>query len=96
MVADISAINKKVFSLQAQAIVVGFFASIAAMIFGWIPEGKFNISHGLLLCASSVTTAALASFVLGKSFTRSVEVFRFLTETDISVQIVTCWLSYCV
>ncbi|KAK2168291.1 hypothetical protein LSH36_18g03047 [Paralvinella palmiformis] len=50
---------------QAQAIVVGFFASIAAMIFGWIPEGKFNISHGLLLCASSVTTAALASFVLG-------------------------------
>ncbi len=53
--------------IQAQAIVVGFLASVAAMIFGWIPQGKFNLSHGLLLCASSVTTAAVASFVLGMS-----------------------------
>ena len=45
---------------------VGFLASIAAMILGWIPEGKFDINHGLLLCASSVLTAAIASFVLGK------------------------------
>ena len=53
-------------SLQAQAIVVGFLASVAAMVFGWIPEGKFNISHGFLLCASSVMTASLASLVLGR------------------------------
>ena len=33
---------------------------------GWIPQGKFNIHHGLLLCASSVLTAAVASFVLGR------------------------------
>ena len=52
--------------LQAQAIVVGFLASVAAMVFGWIPEGKFNISHGFLLCASSVMTASLASLVLGR------------------------------
>ena len=53
--------------IQAQAIVVGFLASIAAMVMGWIPEGKFNISHGFLLCTSSVLTASFASLVLGKS-----------------------------
>ncbi|CAB3379647.1 Hypothetical predicted protein [Cloeon dipterum] len=51
--------------IQCQAIVVGFLASMAAMIMGWIPEGKFDIDHGLLLCASSLVTASLASFVLG-------------------------------
>lgn len=45
---------------------VGFLASVVAMIMGWIPEGKFNLHHGLLLCASSVLTAAVASFVLGE------------------------------
>jgi solute carrier family 41 len=39
---------------------------MAAMIMGWIPEGKFDIDHGLLLCASSLVTASLASFVLGR------------------------------
>lgn len=51
--------------IQCQATVVGFLASVAAMIFGWIPEGTFNIHHALLLCASSLVTASLASFVLG-------------------------------
>ncbi|XP_064605028.1 solute carrier family 41 member 1-like [Liolophura sinensis] len=50
---------------QAQAIVVGFLASVAAMVMGWIPEGKFNIHHGFLLCASSMLTASLASLILG-------------------------------
>ena len=45
---------------------VGFLASLAAMIMGWVPEGKFDLAHGLLLCASSLVTASLASFVLGK------------------------------
>jgi len=32
---------------------------------GWIPDGEFNVQHALLLCASSMCTAAVASFVLG-------------------------------
>ncbi|ESO84259.1 hypothetical protein LOTGIDRAFT_184369 [Lottia gigantea] len=51
--------------VQAQAIVVGFMASVAAMVFGWIPEGKFDLHHGLLLCASSIFTASIASLILG-------------------------------
>ncbi|XP_013402641.2 solute carrier family 41 member 1-like [Lingula anatina] len=50
---------------QAQAIIVGFLAAIAAMVMGWIPEGKFSLSHALLLSASSALTASLASLVLG-------------------------------
>ena len=52
--------------LQVQAIVVGFLASVAAMIFGWIPKGVFDIHHGFILCASSVVTASLASLILGE------------------------------
>lgn len=51
--------------IQCQAAVVGFLASVAAVIMGWIPEGVFNLDHALLLCASSLVTASLASFVLG-------------------------------
>lgn len=51
--------------IQGQAIVVGFLASVVAMIMGWIPDGVFKFQHGLLLCASSMCTASLASFILG-------------------------------
>ncbi|KAG8190790.1 hypothetical protein JTE90_005826 [Oedothorax gibbosus] len=51
--------------IQCQAIVVGFLASLFAMIMGWIPEGKFNLEHALLLCAASLVTASLASLILG-------------------------------
>ncbi|XP_008170926.2 solute carrier family 41 member 1 [Chrysemys picta bellii] len=51
--------------IQVQATVVGFLASIAAVIFGWIPDGHFSINHAILLCASSVATAFIASLVLG-------------------------------
>lgn len=51
--------------IQCQAIVVGLLASIAAVVFGWVPKGKFSINHALLLCASSVGTAFMASFLLG-------------------------------
>ena len=44
---------------------VGFLASIAAVIFGWIPEGRFRLGHAVLLCASSVATAFIASLLLG-------------------------------
>ena len=45
---------------------VGFLASIAAVVFGWIPDGHFSIPHAFLLCASSVATAFIATLVLGK------------------------------
>ncbi|ELK37216.1 Solute carrier family 41 member 1 [Myotis davidii] len=51
--------------IQVQATVVGFLASIAAVVFGWIPDGHFSIPHAFLLCASSVATAFIASLVLG-------------------------------
>ncbi|KAM4794731.1 solute carrier family 41 member 1 [Rhinophrynus dorsalis] len=51
--------------IQVQATVVGFLASIAAVIFGWIPDGHFLTDHAVLLCASSVSTAFIASLVLG-------------------------------
>ncbi|XP_076123777.1 solute carrier family 41 member 1 [Alosa pseudoharengus] len=51
--------------IQVQATVVGFLASIAAVIFGWIPEGQFKMGHAVLLCASSVATAFIASLLLG-------------------------------
>lgn len=51
--------------IQCQAILVGFLAAMAAVAMGWIPDGQFDIHHALLLCASSVLTASLASFVLG-------------------------------
>ncbi|CAL1287765.1 unnamed protein product [Larinioides sclopetarius] len=51
--------------IQCQAIVVGFLASLFAMIMDWIPEGEFNVEHALLLCAASIVTASLASFILG-------------------------------
>ena len=52
---------------QVQATVVGFLASIAAVIFGWIPEGQFRLGHAVVLCASSVATAFIASLLLGGS-----------------------------
>ncbi|KAM4699994.1 solute carrier family 41 member 1 [Discoglossus pictus] len=51
--------------IQVQATVVGFLASIAAVIFGWILDGHFRVGHAVLLCASSVSTAFIASLVLG-------------------------------
>ncbi|KAH7695995.1 divalent cation transporter [Aphelenchoides avenae] len=50
--------------IQTQAIVVTFAASIAAMVLAWVPRGQVDMSHFALLCASSLTTASLASFFL--------------------------------
>lgn len=44
---------------------MGFLASLVAVIMGWIPDGEFDIQHGLLLCASSVVTSSMASLLLG-------------------------------
>lgn len=53
-------------SLQVQATVVGFLAAVAAVILGWIPEGKYRLDHAILLCSSSVATAFIASLLQGK------------------------------
>ncbi|XP_054656937.1 solute carrier family 41 member 2 isoform X2 [Dunckerocampus dactyliophorus] len=50
---------------QVQATVVGFMAAVAAVVLGWIPEGKFQMSHAVLLCSSSVATAFIASMLQG-------------------------------
>lgn len=52
--------------LKVQATVVGFLAAVAAVVLGWIPEGKFQMSHAVLLCSSSVATAFIASLLQGK------------------------------
>ena len=52
--------------VQCQGIVVGFLASIVGMMMDWIPDpDKFDIDHALLLCASAMVTASIASLVLG-------------------------------
>ncbi|GIY70999.1 solute carrier family 41 member 1 [Caerostris darwini] len=48
-----------------QATIVAFLASVFAIIVDVIQEHKFDIHHALLLCASSLITAVIASLVLG-------------------------------
>merc|ERR1712223_2331234 len=50
--------------VQCQGIVVGFLASLCGLAMGWLPKGEGNYEQLLLLCASSIVTASLASFVL--------------------------------
>ncbi|MGH0129463.1 UNVERIFIED_CONTAM: hypothetical protein FKN15_075541 [Acipenser sinensis] len=52
-------------STAVQATVVGFLAAVAAVILCWIPEGKFQMDHAVLLCSSSVATAFIASLLQG-------------------------------
>merc|ERR1719458_997972 len=51
--------------IQVQAIIVGLIASTFAIFMDWLPEKRIDFSHGLLLCAASVVTASIASFILG-------------------------------
>ena len=51
--------------IQCQAIVIGFLASLTGLGLGYLKTGTVIWKHGLLMCASSVVTASLASFVLG-------------------------------
>lgn len=50
---------------QCQAIVVGFLGSVVAIVMGAFRNGTISLDHAYLLCASSLVTASLASFVLG-------------------------------
>ena len=51
--------------VQCQGIVVGFVASIVAVIMDFMKGGELDLDHTLLLCASAVVTASIASFLLG-------------------------------
>eukprot|EP00088_Acartia_fossae_P040811 TRINITY_DN42553_c0_g1_i1.p1 TRINITY_DN42553_c0_g1~~TRINITY_DN42553_c0_g1_i1.p1 ORF type:complete len:475 (-),score=113.76 TRINITY_DN42553_c0_g1_i1:1284-2708(-) len=61
----ISLIFGNLILVQCQGIVVGFLASLVGMVMGWAPVGKLDYDQGLLLSASAVVTASLASFALG-------------------------------
>uniref|UniRef100_A0A0M3I223 Divalent cation transporter n=1 Tax=Ascaris lumbricoides TaxID=6252 RepID=A0A0M3I223_ASCLU len=50
--------------IQVQAIVVAFLASSFAVVLAWIPKGQIDWAHVTLLCASSLTTASVASLLL--------------------------------
>merc|ERR1712241_489122 len=60
----ISTIIGNLILVQCQGIVVGFLASLCGLAMGWLPKGEGNYEQLLLLCASSIVTASLASFVL--------------------------------
>jgi len=45
---------------------VGLLAALFAIILTWLQYGRFEREHAILLCTSSVLTAALASFILGE------------------------------
>ncbi|XP_046984905.1 solute carrier family 41 member 1-like [Schistocerca americana] len=51
--------------IQCQANVVGFLASVVAIVMGGFKSRSVRLDHALLMCASSLVTASLASFVLG-------------------------------
>lgn len=57
---------------------MGFLASVAAVILGWIPDGHFDINHALVLCTSSVVTASIASFALGSFLIFHILIYHFL------------------
>jgi len=51
--------------IQCQAIVVGFLGSVVAIIMGAIKSNEVELDHAYLLCASSLVTVSIASFILG-------------------------------
>ncbi|XP_018332997.1 solute carrier family 41 member 1 isoform X2 [Agrilus planipennis] len=51
--------------IQCQAIVVGFLGSVVAIVMGGIKSSDVELDHAYLLCASSLVTVSIASFVLG-------------------------------
>ncbi|KAH6928036.1 hypothetical protein HPB50_010616 [Hyalomma asiaticum] len=51
--------------VQCQATVVSLLASLFAVMMGFITERRFDMRNALMLCASSLVTASVASLVLG-------------------------------
>lgn len=51
--------------VQIQAVVVALAASIFGFVVGGIMNGEFILRDGVLITASAITTASLASVLLG-------------------------------
>lgn len=51
--------------IQCQATVVAFLASLFAVLMGYVTESRFDTGNAVLLCASSMVTASVASLLLG-------------------------------
>jgi hypothetical protein len=51
--------------MQVQAICVGLCAALFSVVMGYIVHDEFSLSHAFLLLASAITTASLASAILG-------------------------------
>ena len=54
-----------IYIYKAQAIVVGFLASIGALSIGLFKEGKMDWKNALVVIAGSMSTASFASLLLG-------------------------------
>lgn len=50
--------------IQCQASVVATLAALIAMLMSWIPSDTFILDHAMIMCASALYTAAIASAVL--------------------------------
>ncbi|KAK8769943.1 hypothetical protein V5799_013592, partial [Amblyomma americanum] len=51
--------------IQCQATVVAFLASLFAVLMGYLTESHFDSAQAVMLCASSLVTASVASLLLG-------------------------------
>lgn len=56
--------------LQLQATVLSLLASLMAIVFGWMAEGKMPFDHAVLLCSTSVSTVFVASLLQGNNLQR--------------------------
>ena len=68
---------------KVQSIVVGFLASFVACITSLILEGKVNPDDILILVSSSVTTASVASLLLGKLMSNKTVLIQKVLITEI-------------
>lgn len=64
--------------VQCQAIVVALLSSIVALLMGYLMHNDFILTHSLLLCACSLITASIASFILGLVTAAVISISRFL------------------
>ena len=80
------------FVFQCQATVVVVLGSIVAIVVGAINSRSVRYDHALLLCASSLVTASVASFVLGNETLSSFCWFTLLSISHLHLSVLPPWL----